>query len=98
MNQFQVSHSLRGTTILLALLGVVSCGGAKEAPAPVDESDTVATEVRLALAVDEAIQAAPAAADSVLKANGLTRSSFDALHYRIAEDSTRSAQYSAGRR
>lgn len=36
-------------------------------------------------------------ADSILQANSLTRAGFDSLLYKIAADSTLSAQYSAGR-
>ena len=55
-------------------------------------------DVSLALTVAEGIQAAPASADSVLSANGLTRPGFDSLLYKIAADSTLSAQYAAGKR
>ena len=58
----------------------------------------VAPEVTLALNVAAGIEAAPAATDSVLRANNLTAAGFDSLLYKIAEDSTLSAQYAANRR
>jgi hypothetical protein len=48
--------------------------------------------------VSDAIKAHPAAADSILKANGYTRESFQREMYDIAADSARSAAYVAAKR
>lgn len=58
------------------------------APAAVDPG------VEKAVAVYRGIQANPAAAESVLTANGLTTESLDTLMYEIASDSARAAAYS----
>ena len=59
---------------------------------------TLATDVQLAVTVARAIDAAPASADSILSANGLTRDGLDSLMYVIAADSAKSAAYTAARR
>ena len=51
-----------------------------------------------AAAIANAIAAKPAAADSILKANGHTRDSFEALMYDIASDSAMSVAYAAARK
>lgn len=56
------------------------------------------TDVQLAVTVARAIDAAPAKADSILAANGLTRDGLDSLMYAIASDSAKTAAYSAARR
>lgn len=81
--------------LVLSALALAACGTKTEAPAT--EAPAVSAEVTMALAVAAGIDAAPAAADSVLTANGLTRTGFDSLLYRIASDSTLSKQYNAGR-
>lgn len=50
-------------------------------------------EVQRAVAVYRGIEAAPAAADSVLEAHGLTPAGLDSLMYGIASDSVRAAVY-----
>ena len=82
--------------LLASLVTLAACGGAPDAEPP--EAEAVSPDVTLALAVARGVEAAPAAVDSVLIANGLTRTGFDSLLYRIAEDGTLSAQYTAGRR
>lgn len=47
--------------------------------------------------VSDAIMANPAAADSILKANGYTAESFQAEMFAISADSSRSAMYVAAR-
>lgn len=61
------------------------------AAAPVDERATNAARVA------SAMEANPAAADSILKAAGYTRDSFEALMYDIAADSASAAAYAAAR-
>ena len=48
--------------------------------------------------VSNAIKAHPAAADSILRANGYSRESFEREMYDIAADSARSAAYVAAKR
>jgi hypothetical protein len=51
--------------------------------------------VERAVAVYRGIEAHPAAAESVLTANGLTAATLDSLIYEIAADSARAAAYSS---
>ena len=51
-----------------------------------------------AAAIANAVAAKPAAADSILKANGQTTESFQALMYDIASDSAMSVRYAAARK
>jgi hypothetical protein len=53
-----------------------------------------ASAVDHAVAAANAIQANPAAADSILTAHGLTRARFDALMYDLAADSALARAYS----
>ena len=80
--------------LVLTALALAACAPREEMPAT---ETPVSAEVTLALAVAAGIDLAPASADSVLTANGLTRLAFDSLLYRIASDSTMSKQYNAGR-
>ncbi len=82
--------------LIASLVALAACGSAPK-PEPA-ETETVAADVTLALAIARGIDNAPAAVDSVLIANGVTRTGFDSLLYRIAENGTLSAQYTAGRR
>ena len=65
-------------------------------------SDTTAAATPMdsnakAAMVSDAIMANPAAADSILKANGYTAESFQAEMFAISADSSRSAMYVAAR-
>lgn len=64
-------------------------GATASAPA----SDRAATTA----AVSNAIAANPAAADSILQANGFTREEFQRVMYEIASDSAQSAAYAAAK-
>jgi hypothetical protein len=80
-----------------------SGGGSKAAdqqqPAtPAVQQAALPADVQLAATVARAIDAAPAKADSILAAHGLTREGLDSLMYAIAADSAKSAAYSAARR
>lgn len=81
--------------LIISCVTLAACAAPKPEAA---EAEPVAAEVTLALAIAKGIDAAPAAVDSVLQANGLTREGFDSLLYRIAEDGELSAQYTSGRR
>jgi hypothetical protein len=59
----------------------------------VPAAETLPPEVARAAAVARGIQANPAAADSILAANGLTAAGLDSLMYTIAADSALSAAY-----
>lgn len=89
-----------------AALVVASCRSGNE-DATVKQEDTAAAaaqqaalapDVQLAVTVARAIDAAPASADSILSAHGLTRDGLDSLMYAIAADSVKSAAYTAARR
>lgn len=83
--------------IILSAVALAACGEKPEAQPEMPAAPTMSAEVTLALTVSEGIQAAPAMADSILQANGLTRAGFDSLLFKISTDSTLSAQYNAGR-
>jgi hypothetical protein len=76
-----------------ALILTAACGrpGGASARAAGDASTT--TPLDRAVAVARAIQATPAAADSILAAHGLTRAGFDSLMYDIAADSSLARAY-----
>lgn len=85
----------------VALLVIGACAKAR-APesAMLDSAAAVAPAapaldpgVEKAVAVYRGIEAHPAAAESVLTANGLTQAGLDSLMYEIASDSARSAAY-----
>jgi hypothetical protein len=65
---------------------------------PVTQQAALTPDVQLAVTVARAIDAAPASADSILSANGLTRDGLDSLMYAIAADSAKTAAYAAARR
>ena len=85
--------------IILSAVALAACGGADTKTDTVEvKAPEVSAEVTLALNVAAGIRATPAAADSILAANSLTRAGFDSLLYKIAADSVLSAQYAAGLR
>jgi hypothetical protein len=71
-----------GAALILAAACARPGGEAAEAAA----SHSAVTGVDLAVATAQAIQARPAATDSILGAHGLTRPGFDSLMYDIAAD------------
>ena len=80
--------------VAAALLVLAACGGT---PA---ESDTAApaaavveNDAQRAARIALALQGAPTKQDSVLTANGLTADQLEQLMYRVAQDSTLSAEY-----
>lgn len=84
--------------IIMSAIALAACGGTESSETVEVAAAPVSPDVTLALTVAEGIQSAPAMADSILQANGLTRAGFDSLLYKIAADSTLSAQYAAGQR
>lgn len=85
-------------SLLPVLLVAAACGRAADSEPPVMDEPAVPADVALAVRVANGLTAHPTAADSVLRANGLTRTGLDSLLYRIAADSAMAAQYEAGRR
>lgn len=84
-------------TFLAALTLGAACGGSSES-APASQAEVAPSgDVARAIAVARGIDANPAATDSVLKANGLTKAGLDSLMLRIAADSGMSAQFTAAR-
>jgi hypothetical protein len=89
-----------------AALLIAACsrsgGGSKTAEqrtsaTPAAEQTAPPADVQLAVAVAQAISAAPAKVDSILSAYSLTRAGLDSLMYTIAADSTKAAAYAAAR-
>lgn len=88
------------TRVGLALLVLATaCAGSKKEAADTTAAMPAPTTDRAAkaAAVSNAIAANPAAADSILTANGLTREQFQKDMYEIAEDSAQSAAYAAAK-
>ena len=76
-----------------ALALIISACAKTDGPAVGTASDDPA----VAAATAKAIEASPAAADSILKAAGHTQESFEKLMYDIAADSAKSAAYAAAK-
>src|SRR5512134_2304194 len=90
---------------LAAMIALAACrAGDKPADQPAaqpivaDATADLPADVRLAVTVARAIEANPAAVDSILSAHGLTRAGLDSLMYAIAADSAKAAAYSAALR
>jgi hypothetical protein len=80
---------LRRLALGTALILAAACGRSDGRTA----GASAMTPVDRAVAVAQAIQARPTAADSILAAHGLTRDGFDALLYDIAADSAWARTY-----
>ena len=82
---------------------IAACGGGSKAPEqqssapPTAEQTMPPADVQLAVAVAQAIDAAPTQVDSILAAHSLTRAGLDSLMYTIAADSAKAAAYAATR-
>ena len=82
---------------------IAACGGGSKAPEqqssapPAVEQTMPPADVQLAVAVAQAIDAAPTKVDSILAAHALTRAGLDSLMYTIAADSAKAAAYAAAR-
>ena len=99
---------MNGRIVVLGLAPflIAACGrGGEETPAAQDsvaaitqQQALVTADVQLAATIARAIDAAPASADSIISAHGLTRETLDSLMYVIAGDSAKTAAYIAARR
>jgi hypothetical protein len=89
---------MRPLTNLLAAFLLAAC--AREADNTRDTAGTpgaLADSATSAATISNAIAANPAAADSILRANGHTADTFERLLYDIAADSAMSARYASAR-
>jgi hypothetical protein len=82
-----------GLTLALAVSACARGDSASDSAAAASSSDPVAA----AAATAKALEANPAGADSILKASGHTRDSFQELMYEIAADSAKAAAYTAAK-
>jgi hypothetical protein len=87
---------MRTFALLLAAAALVACGDSEPASdqaaqQPADPPSWVGTVARVA----NAIERTPAAADSILTANNMTRMALDSLLYDIAADPALTAAYEA---
>ena len=99
---------MNGRMVVLGLAPflIAACGGGSEGTPEAQDSVAAVTQQRAPLAADvqlaatvaRAIDAAPASADSIMTAHGLTREALDSLIYVIAGDSAKTAAYIAARR
>jgi hypothetical protein len=83
-----------GIAISLLSAVVMACGGGGEAD---EDAMAAPTWVDSVAAVANAIEARPAAADSVLTAHAMSRARLDSLLYEIAEDPALTAAYREAR-
>lgn len=80
--------------LIAALLTVAACGGKPaESEAAAPAAAVVENDAQRAARIALALQAAPTKQDSVLTANGLTADQLEQLMYKVAQDSTLSAEY-----
>ena len=85
-------------TTLAAVVMLAACArGENTADTTAALAAPTASPEAKAAAVSNAIAANPAAADSILTANGYTRESFEREIFAIAADSARSATYAAAK-
>lgn len=85
---------------LALLMTAAACAGpkaAKQDTATTTATATPADRAAKAAAISNAIAANPAAADSILKANGYSQEQFQKEMYDIAADSAQSAAYAAAK-
>lgn len=81
------------------LLSAVACaGGDKKGDTTAVAGGAETSRARTAASVANAIEANPAGADSILRAAGYTRDSFQQAMYEIAADSAMSAEYAAAKK
>lgn len=94
---------MRYPSVMTALLlATVACASGEKKSDTTAAAATLATpadnRARTAASVANAIEANPAKADSILKAAGYTRDSFQQAMYEIAGDSAMSADYAAAKK
>ena len=82
-----------GAAVLLIVVGCTR--REKSADTAAVAATPTADRAQTAASVANAIAANPSAADSILRAAGYTRDSFQKLMYEIAADSAMSAEYAA---
>lgn len=90
---------MKRLTSLVAVVLLAACARGENAADDTTAAlgaPTASSEAKAA-AVSNAIAANPAAADSILTANGYTRESFEREIFAIAADSARSAAYAAAK-
>lgn len=95
----------RGMMLPVALLLLGACAKSEQPESAMVDSAAAMNAAPVAAAADPAVEKAvavyrgieanPAAAESVLTANGLTQAGLDSLMFEIAADSARSAAYTA---
>jgi membrane-bound lytic murein transglycosylase B len=85
----RIRRSAFGTALVLA----AACSSPRGEAASAASEASATTAVDRAVAVAQAIEANPTAADSILAAHGLTRAGFDSLLYDIAADSALARAY-----
>lgn len=86
---------IAGACVVLAAVGCAR--GDKMATDTTGAITPTADTVAAAAATAKAIEANPAAADSIISAAGYTRDSFQKLMYDIAADSAKAARYAAAK-
>jgi hypothetical protein len=81
--------------LLLAVAALVACGDSEPASDQAAQQPAAPSWVGNVARVANAIERTPAAADSILAANNMTRMALDSLLYDIAADSALTAAYEA---
>ena len=95
--------------LVAGVAAVIALAGCQQARQAADSAQAQATpaagmaaelppDVALAVDLARAVEANPAAADSILAAHQLTRAGLDSLMFAIAADSAKAAAYSAALR
>ncbi len=89
---------MRFCALLLTAAVLAACGESQpSADEAVQQTASAPPWIGDVARVANAIERTPAAADSILAANDMTRSAFDSLMYEIATDSVLTAAYEAQR-
>jgi hypothetical protein len=88
---------MRVCAALLVLATACAKGGSDGTDTTAAAVPATADRATTAAAISNAISANPAAADSILKANGYTPEEFNRVMFEIASDSAQSARYAAAK-
>ena len=91
---------MKALTVMTAMLVTIAAcaGGDKKSDTTAVAGTPAGNRARTAASVANAIEANPAGADSILRAAGYTRDSFQQAMYEIAGDSAMSAEYAAAKK
>jgi len=90
---------MRYPSVMMAvLLATAACSAGEETRDTTAVAAPATNRARTAASVANAIEASPARADSILRAAGYTRDSFQQAMYEIAADSAMSAEYAAAKK